>query len=49
MSDTDNSVWERYGVFSQPVYAFINDDGTTEVTRLPAAELSDRIELLLSS
>lgn len=49
VSDTDNSVWERYGVFSQPIYAFINDDGTTEVARLPVAELADRIEQLLAT
>ena len=49
MSDTDNSVWERYGVISQPIYAFINDDGTTEVTRLPVAELAERIEQLLAT
>ena len=49
VSDTDNSVWERYGVFSQPIYAFLNDDGTTEVTRLPVAELAERIEQLLAT
>ena len=49
VSDTDNSIWERYGVFSQPIYAFIDDDGSVEVTRLPVAELPDRIEQLLDS
>lgn len=49
VSDTDNSVWERYGVFSQPIFAFIDDDGSTEVTRLPVAELPDRIEQLLAT
>ena len=23
-------IWERYGVVSQPAFAFINDDGTVE-------------------
>ena len=49
VADIDNSVWERYGVTSQLVYAFINDDGTAEVTRLPLAELAGRIEELLAA
>ncbi len=49
VSDTDNSIWERYGVFSQPIYAFIDDDGSVEVTRLPVAELPERVEQLLAS
>lgn len=49
LADTDNSVWERYGVFSQPIYAFIDDDGSVEVTRLPVAELPERIETLLAT
>lgn len=49
VSDTDNSVWERYGVTGQPIYAFIDDDGSVEVTRLPVTELPDRIETLLAS
>lgn len=28
-------MWERYEVFSQPAFAFINDDGTVE-TRIGA-------------
>lgn len=49
IADTDGSVWERYGVTSQPFYAFIDDDGTVEVTRLPVGELGARIEQLLAA
>lgn len=28
--DEGGVIWERYGVFSQPAFAFINDDGTVE-------------------
>ena len=49
VSDTDNSVWERYGVTSQLTYAFIDDDGTTEVTKLSIGELAERVEQLLAS
>lgn len=49
VADTDNSVWERYEVFSQPVLAFINNDGATEVIRLATQELAERIKLLLAT
>lgn len=26
--DDDGSLWERFGVFSQPAWVFVNDDGT---------------------
>ncbi len=28
--DEGGLIWQRYGVFSQPAFAFINDDGTVE-------------------
>lgn len=28
--DEGGVIWERYGVVSQPAFAFINDDGTVE-------------------
>lgn len=28
--DEGGVIWERYGVFSQPAFTFINDDGTVE-------------------
>ncbi len=28
--DEGGVIWERYGVFSQPAFAFINDDATVE-------------------
>lgn len=49
VTDTDNSIWERYGVVYQPAFAFINDDGTTEVARLPTGQLAERIEHLLAT
>jgi len=49
VSDTDNSVWERYGVTSQLTYALINDDGSTEVTKFSIDELSERVEQLLAT
>lgn len=36
--DEGGVVWERYGVFSQPAFTFINDDGTVE-TRVGAMGL----------
>lgn len=29
--DDDGSIWSSYGVFAQPAYAFIDDDGTVKV------------------
>ena len=46
--DEGGVIWERYGILSQPAFAFINDDGTVE-TRLGAMGvdgLSEAAELL---
>lgn len=29
--DDDGDVWGYYGIFTQPSFAFINDDGTVQV------------------
>lgn len=49
--DADGSLWELYGVTSQPAFAFINDDGTieTHVGALGEAGLMERIEALAAS
>ena len=28
--DADGSLWERFGIVTQPAWVFVNDDGTTE-------------------
>jgi len=49
VSDTDNSVWERYGVTSQQTFVFINDDGSAESGKVDTAFLGDRVEQLLAT
>ena len=49
IADEDNAVWAAFGVTSQPRFAFIDDDGSVEVVRLPIGELSTRVEALLAS
>jgi len=41
--DEGGVIWERYGVFSQPAFAFINDDGTVE-TKIGAVGREGLIE-----
>ena len=41
--DEGGVIWERYGVFSQPAFAFINDDGTVE-TKIGAMGLEGLTE-----
>ncbi len=49
--DEDGSVWESYGIQSQPAFVFINDDGTTETIQgaMGEAGLTERLESLLAS
>ena len=49
VSDTDNSVWERYGVTSQQTFVFIDDDGSTELAKVDTADLPERIDQLLAT
>lgn len=30
LTDTSNTVWQRYGIVTQPAFAFISPDGSTE-------------------
>lgn len=41
--DEGGVIWERYGVTSQPAFAFINDDGTVE-TRIGSMGLDGLTE-----
>ena len=49
VSDTDNSVWERYGVTSQQTFVFIDDDGSAELAKVDTADLPERIDQLLAT
>lgn len=46
--DDGVGIWNEYGVSYQPAWAFVNDDGSVEVTggRLGADGLQDRIDEL---
>ena len=48
LADTDAAVWARFGVNSQPAYAFLAPDGTVEVVRgaLPESALTARVHAL---
>lgn len=50
-ADLDATVWARYGVTTQPAFAFIDDDGTTEVQvgALGETGLRERVEALLAT
>lgn len=49
--DADGLVWQELGVFDQPAFAFINDDGTVEVNvgALGEEELTNRLQALIAS
>ncbi len=50
VQDVANVVWQRYEIRSQPHFAFIDDDGSVEITRgLSKGELRERIEALLAA
>ncbi|MQA10233.1 MAG: redoxin domain-containing protein [Pseudonocardiaceae bacterium] len=48
VADTESSVWQRFGVTSQPAYAFIDADGTVDTVKgsLSEDELASRVEQL---
>ena len=31
VADLDGAIWQAFGVYAQPAFAFINDDGAIEV------------------
>jgi hypothetical protein len=47
--DSDGSLWQRFGVVSQPAYAFVGADGSTQVFAgaLVGDELRERAESLV--
>ncbi len=49
--DPDGSIWAAYDILSQPSFAFLNNDGTTETHLGPLGVdgLSQRIDNLLST
>jgi peroxiredoxin len=48
LADTNASVWQRFGVTSQPAYAFIRPNGTVETVKssLSEDELASRVHQL---
>ncbi|CAN5752710.1 hypothetical protein BH24ACT5_BH24ACT5_25460 [soil metagenome] len=50
VADLDGSIWSAFGVFAQPAFAFINDDGSVEtfVGGLGEDALVERIDELLA-
>lgn len=49
LADSEGSVWEQFGIITQPAFAFVNDDGTVEVVQgaLGESALFERTEALL--
>lgn len=50
IADLDGSIWSTFGVFAQPAFAFINDDGSVEtfVGSLGKQALTEQIDELLA-
>lgn len=50
VQDLENDVWARYEIRSQPRFAFIDDDGSVEITAgLGESGLRDRVTALAAS
>ncbi len=49
--DADGVIWEELGVFDQPAFAFVNDNGEVDVNvgALGEEELTSRLEALIAS
>jgi len=49
IADVDGAVWQRFGVTSQPAFAFVSADGSVDVVRGTLSEpaLSTRVSTLL--
>ncbi len=47
----DATIWQAFGVSSQPAFVFINDDGTIETVRgaLGESGIAERLEALKAS
>jgi hypothetical protein len=48
LADTDGAVWAKFGVTSQPAYAFITADGGIDVVKgsLSESQLTERVGAL---
>lgn len=51
LADTEGSVWQRFGVTTQPAYAFIGSDGSVDTVKgtLSEDELATRVQQLATS
>ena len=51
LADLDGQVWSAFGVFGQPAFAFIDDDGSVEVFvgGLGGDALAERIDALIAA
>lgn len=51
LADTDGTVWLKFGVTTQPAYAFVGKSGSVDVVSgsLPEADLTSRVQALAGS
>lgn len=51
IADENGEIWARYGVTSQPAFAFVNNDGSSEtlISSLGLDGLTERVEALAAS
>lgn len=51
VADLDGSIWTAYGVYAQPAFAFIDDDGQFEVVggAMDREELTAKLDELIAS
>jgi len=49
--DSDGAIWSAYGVYGQPAFAFIDDDGSVQlfIGSLGEEALVDRVDTLLTT
>lgn len=51
LADLDGSIWNAFGIYGQPAFAFINHDGTVDVFvgSLDKRSLTERFEQLINN
>lgn len=51
LADLDGTIWSAFGIYGQPAFAFINDDGTFNVFigSLDKRSLAERFEQLINN
>lgn len=51
VADLDGSIWNSYGIYGQPAFAFIDDDGTVEVFvgSMGGDALAERVDALIAT